>query len=110
MEENAGIKLREMPATNEYCDDEKSDKILVVNTLKPHMNLDQNDQAFQRLQHGSARDYNEPIYIPLGALSAHSTKSQRPTLSQSTLDFSKISSVEVIRTEAGIAENSSGVC
>ncbi|WOH01426.1 hypothetical protein DCAR_0520810 [Daucus carota subsp. sativus] len=110
MEENAGIKLREMSATNEYCDDEKSDKILEVDTWKPHMNLNQNDQAYQRLQHVSAWNYNEPIYIPLDALSAHSTKSQRPTRSQSPLEFSKISSVKVNHTAAGIAENSSGVC
>ncbi|KAK1399559.1 IQ motif, EF-hand binding site [Heracleum sosnowskyi] len=110
MEENAGNKLREKPVTNEYCDDEKIDKILEVDTWKPHMNLNQNDQAFQRLQHVSAWNHNDPIYIPLDALSAHSTKSQRPTRSQSPLDFSNISSGKVNQRAVGVAENCLEAC
>lgn len=110
MEENARNKLREMPVTSEYCDDEKSDKILEVDTWKPHMNINQNDQAFQSLQHASAWNHNDPIYIPLDALSAHSTKSQRPIRSQSPLDFSKFSSGKVNQTTIGVAEYSSGAC
>lgn len=109
MEENAANKLREMSVTHEYCDDEKSDKILEVDTWKPHTNLNQNEHAFQRFQHVSSGNHNEPIYLPLDALSAHSTKTQRPTRSQSHLDFSKISSRKVNQTAVGVAENSSGV-
>lgn len=110
MEENARNKLRETSVTNEYCDDEKSDKILQVDTWKPHMNLNQNDNAFQRLQHVSAWNHNEPIFIPLDALSIHSTKSQRQTRSQSPLDLSKFSSGKVNQTAVGVTENISGVC
>lgn len=114
MEENSWNRHRDTSLKNGYADDEKSDKILEVDTWKPHMNLKQGDKAFHSSQHVSAWNHNEQICTPFDSLSRHSTKSQRSNPGPSPQDLLNLSSLkinqEVDQAAVWAAENSPGVC
>ncbi|EOY23117.1 hypothetical protein QUC31_008094 [Theobroma cacao] len=58
MEESLWNNNRDVPLRHGHVDDEKSDKILEVDTWKPHLNTQQSNRNFRASQHGSAWDYN----------------------------------------------------
>ncbi|KAE8698187.1 putative cytochrome P450 [Hibiscus syriacus] len=47
------------PLSCRHADDEKSDKILEVDTWKPHLNPQQSSKNFRRSRHFSTLDYNQ---------------------------------------------------
>ncbi|KAE8675565.1 putative cytochrome P450 [Hibiscus syriacus] len=59
MEESLRNNLRDVLPIHRYVDDEKSDKILEVDTWKPNLNSQQSNQNFRASQHSTAFDYNQ---------------------------------------------------
>ncbi|XWS50577.1 hypothetical protein CRYUN_Cryun12cG0098600 [Craigia yunnanensis] len=59
MEECLWNNRRDAPLRHRHADDEKSDKILEVDTWKPRLNSQQSNRKFKASQHGSALDYNK---------------------------------------------------
>ncbi|KAE8672340.1 putative cytochrome P450 [Hibiscus syriacus] len=59
MEESLRNNHRDVPPRHWYVDDEKSDKILEVDTWKPHLSSQQSNQNFRASQHSTAFDYNQ---------------------------------------------------
>lgn len=113
MEENSWNRHRDTSLKNGQADDEKSDKILEVDTWKPHMNLKQGDKAFQSSQHVSTWTRNEKILTPFDALTRQSTISQRPNPGPSQ-EFLNLRSLKLNQefNQAAVwaAENSPGAC
>ncbi|KAK8583511.1 hypothetical protein V6N13_108866 [Hibiscus sabdariffa] len=59
MEESLRNNHRDVPLRHRHVDDEKSDKILEVDTWKPHLNSQRNNLNFRASQHSSAFDFNQ---------------------------------------------------
>ncbi|XWS61125.1 hypothetical protein CRYUN_Cryun07bG0098400 [Craigia yunnanensis] len=59
MEKSLRNNHRDAPLRHRHVDDEKSDKILEVDTWKPRLNSQQSNMNFRASQHGSALDYNQ---------------------------------------------------
>ncbi|MBA0826301.1 hypothetical protein Goarm_011166, partial [Gossypium armourianum] len=59
MEESLRNNHRDSPLIHRHADDEKSDKILEVDTWKPNLNCPPCNRNFRTSQHGSAFDYNQ---------------------------------------------------
>ncbi|XP_012090298.1 protein IQ-DOMAIN 14 isoform X2 [Jatropha curcas] len=62
MDESFWNKHGSIPMRSHLADDEKSDKILEVDTWKPHMKSQQSIRAFQTLQHGLASENNSQSF------------------------------------------------
>ncbi|KAL4283700.1 hypothetical protein GQ457_16G025000 [Hibiscus cannabinus] len=58
-EESLWDNRRDGPLSCKHADDEKSDKILEVDTWKPHLNSQQSLKNFRPSQHFSTLDYNQ---------------------------------------------------
>uniref|UniRef100_A0A5B7A203 Putative IQ-domain 24 n=1 Tax=Davidia involucrata TaxID=16924 RepID=A0A5B7A203_DAVIN len=67
-----------------HVDDEKSDKILEIDTWKPHLNSQRSDRTSQTSKHVSAWNYKNQGFTTLDSLSRPSTKSQKPNPSLSS--------------------------
>ncbi|WOG90787.1 hypothetical protein DCAR_0310032 [Daucus carota subsp. sativus] len=76
MEENSRNRHKDTSSKISQADDEKSDKILEVDTWKPRMNLRQGGKVFQSSQHIPAWNKNEVMFTPFDSLSRLSTQSQ----------------------------------
>lgn len=76
MEENSRNRHKDTSSKISHADDEKSDKILEVDTWKPRMNLRQGGKVFQSSQHIPAWNKNENMFTPFDSLSRLSTQSQ----------------------------------
>ncbi|XVF50782.1 hypothetical protein PTKIN_Ptkin04bG0131000 [Pterospermum kingtungense] len=60
MEESPRNNYRDSSLRQRHFDDERSsDKILEVDTWKPHLNSQQSNRNFRAFQHGSALDFNQ---------------------------------------------------
>ncbi|XWS37782.1 hypothetical protein CRYUN_Cryun19dG0074600 [Craigia yunnanensis] len=59
MAESLRSNRRDAPLRHRPADDEKSDKILEVDTWKPHLNSQHSNRNFRASLHGSALDYNQ---------------------------------------------------
>ncbi|KAG8485948.1 hypothetical protein CXB51_020199 [Gossypium anomalum] len=59
MEESLRNNHRDSPLIHRHADDEKSDKILEVDTWKPNLNCPPCNRNFRTSQHGLALDYNQ---------------------------------------------------
>ncbi|XWS48409.1 hypothetical protein CRYUN_Cryun13aG0073900 [Craigia yunnanensis] len=92
MEESLRNNHRDAPLRHRNVDDEKSDKILEVDTWKPSLNSQQSNRNFRASQHGSALDYNQSFmaYDSLGKLSG---KASNPIPNQSSAEVLSLSSL-----------------
>ncbi|ESR35109.1 DUF4005 domain-containing protein [Citrus sinensis] len=77
------------------ADDEKSDKILEVDTWKPHLNPRQHNRVIRSSPHGSALDYNNHSYMTIDSPSKLSVKNMNPIPSVSPGEVLSLSSLKV---------------
>ncbi|XP_022765197.1 protein IQ-DOMAIN 14-like isoform X2 [Durio zibethinus] len=63
MEESLWNNQRDTLLRHRHADDEKSDKILEVDTWKPRLNSQQSNRNFRASQHDSALDYNKSFMV-----------------------------------------------
>ncbi|XP_044504613.1 protein IQ-DOMAIN 23 [Mangifera indica] len=78
MEESLTHNHRVNSLRNGHVDDEKSDKILEVDTWKPHLSPQQHSRTLRNTQHGSTRDYNNHSFMTIDSPSKLSTKTVNP--------------------------------
>ncbi|CAL5404971.1 unnamed protein product [Camellia sinensis] len=89
-----------------HADDERSDKILEVDTWKPHLNSKQHDQIFSTPQHVTAWNSNDPCVTTSKSLSRKSQKQNPRVSSLTSLKFA----TEEDRAAMWTSENSPQVC
>ncbi|KAJ0098338.1 hypothetical protein Patl1_20081 [Pistacia atlantica] len=110
MEENLSHNHSVNSLRNGHADDEKSDKILEVDTWKPNLTPKQNNRTFRNSQHVSASDNNNHSFMMIDSPSKLSTKTVNPVPSVTSGDVLSLSSVKfpVGKGEATLrtAENS----
>ncbi|KAJ6889459.1 protein IQ-DOMAIN 14-like [Populus alba x Populus x berolinensis] len=66
------------PPRSRNADDEKSDKILEVDTWKPHVKSQQSNRTFQTPQHALASDHNNQSFMTFDTMSKLSKKEPNP--------------------------------
>ncbi|KAI5569977.1 hypothetical protein POPTR_012G139800v4 [Populus trichocarpa] len=66
------------PPRSRNADDEKSDKILEVDTWKPHVKSQQSNRTFQTSQHALASDHNNQSFMTFDSMSKLSKKEPNP--------------------------------
>ncbi|KAL3575778.1 hypothetical protein D5086_023879 [Populus alba] len=66
------------PPRSRNADDEKSDKILEVDTWKPHVKSQQSNRTFQTPQHALASDHNNQSFMTFDSMSKLSKKEPNP--------------------------------
>lgn len=81
MEENSWSQTKDGSLKNGHLDDEKSDKILEVDTWKPHLNSHHSSGSFQPAHHYLSSDYNNDNFVVYESPSKRSSKSLYPSLS-----------------------------
>lgn len=112
MEENSRNRHKDALSKISHADDEKSDKILEVDTWKPRMNLRQGGKVFQSSQHIPAWNKNENMFLPFDSLSRLSTQSQSSNPGSVRQEILHLKSLqmrhEIDQTAAWAAENSPG--
>ncbi|CAJ1952672.1 unnamed protein product [Sphenostylis stenocarpa] len=82
MEENSWSQTRDGSLKNGHLDDEKSDKILEVDTWKPHLNSHHSSgSSFQPAHHYLSSDYYNENFVAHESPSKHSSKTLYPSLS-----------------------------
>ncbi|KAA8533759.1 hypothetical protein F0562_031276 [Nyssa sinensis] len=110
MEERSWNSQRDTSLKTGHVDDEKSDKILEVDTWKPHLNSKRRDRTSQMSKHVSAYSYNNQGFTTLDSMSRHSTKSHKPNPSLSSAEVLSLMSLnfptEAEETVLWTAENS----
>ena len=84
MEESLWSNRRDSSWRNVHADDEKGDKILEVDTWKPHLNSQQSNRTFQTAPHVFASDYIKESFMTCNSPSKHSTRAPNPIPSQAT--------------------------
>lgn len=94
MEESVWNNHRVNQLKSGDADDEKSDKILEVDTWKPHLNSQQHTRTFRNSQHGLAFDYNNHSYMPINSPSKLSAKTVNPIPSVSSGEVLSLSSLK----------------
>lgn len=78
MEESLWNNHGSIPLRNRHADDEKSDKILEVDTWKPHVKFQQGNRNFQTSRHVLASDLNNQSFMKFDSASKLSTKASNP--------------------------------
>lgn len=81
MEESFWNNHGNIPMRNRHVDDEKSDKILEVDTWKPHMKSQQSIRTLQASQHVMASDHNNQFTSDLPSILSSKATYQMPTVS-----------------------------
>ncbi|XP_050385949.1 protein IQ-DOMAIN 23-like [Argentina anserina] len=81
------------------ADNEKVDKILEVDTWKPHLGSQRNARAFQSAQHVMASENYSPLLMTFDSPSKHMTKEPSLIPSQSSMDYNPLSSLNPIRKD-----------
>ncbi|XP_029128424.1 uncharacterized protein LOC109803661 [Cajanus cajan] len=83
MEENSWSQARDASLKKGHADDEKSDKILEVDTWKPHLNSHHSSgSSFQTTSHHHlSSDYNNDNFLAYESPSKRSSKALNPSLS-----------------------------
>lgn len=71
----------------EKVGNEKGDKILEVDTWKPHLSSQRNTRAFQTAQHALASDHYGPSIMTFDSPSKRSTKEPNLIPSQASMDY-----------------------
>jgi hypothetical protein len=66
------------PPRSRNADDEKSDKILEVDTWKPHVKSQQSNRTFHTSQHALASDHNNQSFMTFDSMSKLSKKEPNP--------------------------------
>jgi hypothetical protein len=105
MEESLLNNRRDISLRNGHADDEeKSDKILEVDTWKPHLKSQQSNRSFQTPQHVFSSDFNKESFKTYNS----PTKAPNPVPTQSSRELLSLSSLTVGKDEAAVrtAENS----
>ncbi|KAG4939706.1 hypothetical protein GLYMA_16G196900v4 [Glycine max] len=95
MEENSWRQTRDASLKNGHLDDEKSDKILEVDTWKPHLNSHHSSgSSFQTSSHHYlSSDYNNENFVAYESPSKRSSKALNPSLSsREVLPFGSLKS------------------
>ncbi|XP_061953694.1 protein IQ-DOMAIN 23-like [Populus nigra] len=78
MEESLWNDHGSNPLRNRHADDERSDKILEVDTWKPHVKSQQSNRTFQTSQHALASDHNNQSFMTFDSPSKISKKAPNP--------------------------------
>ncbi|GAV72491.1 IQ domain-containing protein/DUF4005 domain-containing protein [Cephalotus follicularis] len=94
MEENQWDNNRDTSMRHRHADDERNDKILEVDTWKPHFNSQQNNRTFRVSQHVLASDYNSQSYMLLDSPSKLSARVLDPIPSVSSGEVLSLSSLK----------------
>ncbi|KAA8539895.1 hypothetical protein F0562_026587 [Nyssa sinensis] len=94
MEECPRNSHRDTSLKTGHVDDEKSDKILEVDTWKPHLNSQKTDRTSQTSKHVWAWNCKNQGVTTLDSISRHSTKSQKPNPSLSSEKFLSLRSLK----------------
>ncbi|KAK7380265.1 hypothetical protein VNO78_32773 [Psophocarpus tetragonolobus] len=81
MEENSWSQTRDASLKNGHHDDDKSDKILEVDTWKPHLNSHHSSSSFQPAHRYLSSDYNNENFVAYESPSKRSSKALNPSLS-----------------------------
>ncbi|PRQ60044.1 putative IQ motif, EF-hand binding, P-loop containing nucleoside triphosphate hydrolase [Rosa chinensis] len=76
------------------ADNEKVDKILEVDTWKPHLGSQRNTRAFQTAQRVMASDNYSPMFMTFDSPSKRTTKEPNLIPSQSSMDYFSSSSMK----------------
>lgn len=110
MEESAWNNRRDASLRYEQVDDVKGDKILEVDTWKPHLVSQRRPQTFQTAHHVLASDRYNPNVMTFDSASKHSIKGSNLNPSQASMDVLSLSSLKysIAKDEAAFrtAENS----
>ena len=93
MDESLWNNRRDAVLRHKHADDEKSDKILEVDTWKPRLNSQQSNRNFRASQRGSTLDYNQSFmaYDPPRKLSG---KASNPIPNLSSAEVLSLSSLK----------------
>ncbi|XP_059451169.1 protein IQ-DOMAIN 24-like [Corylus avellana] len=96
MEESLLNNRRDSSLKNVHADDEKSDKILEVDTWKPHLKSQQSNRSSQTPQHVFSSDFNKESFMTYNSptkapnpVPAPATQSSRELLSLNSLSLGK---------------------
>lgn len=82
MEENTRSQTGDSSSSTKHLDDEKSDKILEVDTWKPHLNSHHStSNSFHATNHYSSSNYNNDNFIAFESPSKRSSKTHNSILS-----------------------------
>ncbi|XP_021826894.1 protein IQ-DOMAIN 14-like [Prunus avium] len=110
MEESARNNRRDASLIYEQADDVKGDKILEVDTWKPHLGSQRKPQTFQTAHHVLTSDRYNPTFTTFESPSKHSMKEHNPIPNQASMDVLSLSSLKyaIATDEAAFrnAENS----
>jgi hypothetical protein len=107
MEESLLNNRRDSSLRNAHTDDEKSDKILEVDTWKPHLKSQQSNRSFKTPQHVFSSDFNKERFMTYNS----PTKAPNPVptpATQSSRELLSLNSLTLGKDEAAVrtAENS----
>lgn len=97
MEESLWNNRRDISLKNGCGDDEKSDKILEVDTWKPHLNSQQSNRSFQSSQHVFASDVNKESFMTYNSPLKSSTKALNPVPTQATSSSGEVLSLTSLK-------------
>ncbi|XP_034203152.1 uncharacterized protein LOC117617745 [Prunus dulcis] len=110
MEESARNNRRDASLRYEQADDVRGDKILEVDTWKPHLGSQRRPQTFQTAHHVLTSNRYNPTFMTFDSLSKHSMKEPNPIPNQASMDVLSLSSLKyaIATDEAAFrtAENS----
>ncbi|PQQ01543.1 hypothetical protein Pyn_27728 [Prunus yedoensis var. nudiflora] len=110
MEESVRNNRRDASLIHEQADDVKGDKILEVDTWKPHLGSQRRPQTFQTAHHVLTSNRYNPTFMTFESPSKHSMKEQNPIPNQASTDVLSLSSLKyaIATDEAAFrtAENS----
>ncbi|XP_061374540.1 protein IQ-DOMAIN 23-like [Gastrolobium bilobum] len=81
MEESVCNQTGDASLKNGHPNDDKGDKILEVDTWKPHLNTHHSSSSFQTAHHYLSSDYNNENFMAYKSPSKRSSKVQNPCLS-----------------------------
>ncbi|XP_022724790.1 protein IQ-DOMAIN 14-like isoform X2 [Durio zibethinus] len=93
MEESLRNNHRDAPLRHSHVDDEKSDKILEIDTWKPCLNSQQSNRNFTASQHGSALHYNQS-FMAYNSPRKMSGKASNPIPNLSAAEVLSLSSLK----------------
>ncbi|XVF53658.1 hypothetical protein PTKIN_Ptkin05aG0116400 [Pterospermum kingtungense] len=93
MEESLWNNSRDAPLRHRHGDDEKSDKILEVDTWIPRLNSQQSNRNFRASQHGSTLDYNQN-FMAYNSPRKASGKASNPIPNLSSAEVLSLSSLK----------------
>ncbi|CAK9136800.1 unnamed protein product [Ilex paraguariensis] len=110
MEENSWNIHRDTSPKTGRIEDEKSDKILEIDTWKPRLNLKQSERASHTSQSIPAWHHSQQEFLKFDTLARQSSKSRKPNPARPSGEMSSLRSLkfplEIDQAAVGNAENS----